>query len=317
MTLLGLIPVPGLLRRSGIVDAETERSSHRGAVPRGAGLVLFSAFLLAVAAGAVTSTWDDRLLVISAIVIVGSLMFVGLADDLGHVPIVVRLGLQFAIGSSFAFLASPTSVRVSFGWILFVFVGTVVVIIVNTVNFMDGINGISGVTGTIVAANYAALSNHADIADLALLAVCVAATTGGFLPHNVPRPRLFLGDSGSYYVGSSLAMLAVLLWMKGFSTIVVLAPLALYLSDVAFTLVERAKDGEILWEAHRRHRYQRLAAERLGHGRTTIYVGALTAVLCGAAWADRLGERPLAIAIVVAVIVVYQTMPRIAPASAR
>ncbi len=308
-TALGLIPMPRFLEKRNVVDEASQRSSHVGVVPRGAGVVLYSSFLLAVLVGLAFSLWEDSNLVISAALLVGALMFIGLADDVFGVPIAARLLLQVLIGSMVAVLASPTNVRLGFGLMLFVIVGLGVATIINTVNFMDGINGISGVTAAVVAAIYASLALEANIDDIGLLSLCVAATAIGFLPHNVPRARIFLGDSGSYYLGVSLGVLNVLLWVKGFSTIVVLAPLSLYLADVAVTLVTRMLRGERFWEPHRGHRYQRLANGGLGHTRTTVFVGVLTAVGGAASWLDRLGHRPWAIATVAALLAVYFFAP--------
>lgn len=309
-TAIGLIPMPGVLERRNVVDQSNHRSSHVGTVPRGAGVVLFAAFFAAVVAGLIWSLWEDPILVASSTFLIGALMFVGLADDAVGVPIITRLAVQVAMGAMLTSLASPTSVRLSLGWVLLALVGLGIAAIINVVNFMDGINGISGTTGLLVAGNYALLGFDAGIDDIGLLALCVAATALGFLPHNLPRARLFLGDSGSYFLGASLGSLSTLLWMKGFSTIVVLAPLAVYLADVGFTLVRRTLAGEYPWEPHREHRYQRVAAV-YGHSATTALVGALTLVLCGAAWLDRTGNREAALATVCAVLVVYFSLPRL------
>ncbi len=309
MTALGLIPMPGFLERRDVVDRENHRTSHIGTIPRGAGVVLYGAFFVAVVLGLISSLWDDPVLVISATFLIGSLMFIGLADDIVGVPIALRLGSQIAMGGMLGVLASPTSVRLSFGFALLILVGVGVGTIINVVNFMDGINGISGITALLVSGTYASLAWEASIDDVALLSICIAATALGFLPHNVPRARLFLGDSGSYYLGASLGVLNVLLWIKGFSTIVVLAPLSLYLADVGFTLVRRTLRGEVPWEPHREHRYQKLASGGLGHAKTATYVGLLTLCLCGASWLDRTGYRMASLGLIVVVLITYFRLP--------
>jgi UDP-N-acetylmuramyl pentapeptide phosphotransferase/UDP-N-acetylglucosamine-1-phosphate transferase len=101
----------------------------------------------------------------------------------------------------------------------------------------------------------------------------------GFLPFNFPRARVFLGDSGSYFLGSMIAIAVLVALEAGAPLPAVAAPLVLYLADTSVTLLRRVRRGERWWEPHREHVYQRLANGPLGHTATTAIVAAMTGLL--------------------------------------
>ncbi len=112
-----------------------------------------------------------------------------------------------------------------------------------------------------------------ELASWALAGACL-----GFLPFNIIRPKIFLGDVGSYAIGFWLAATALLLWDAGGSPIVLLGPFLLYLVDTATTLFRRARRGESLTTAHRDHAYQRLQQSGWSHLGVTTICAAITAI---------------------------------------
>jgi UDP-N-acetylmuramyl pentapeptide phosphotransferase/UDP-N-acetylglucosamine-1-phosphate transferase len=139
---------------------------------------------------------------------------------------------------------------------------------------MDGINGITsliiicwGITALLVGRAHG----------LELLSVVGAVSAGsalGFLPWNAPVAKLFLGDVGSYLFGGLVAVGLLLGWIGGVHTVVLIAPLALYLADTGTALTKRALRGDSLVEAHREHIYQRLVREAgLSHLAVAVTVG--------------------------------------------
>src|SRR5204863_9227951 len=89
----------------------------------------------------------------------------------------------------------------------------------------------------------------------------LAAACLGFLAHNFPPAKIFMGDVGSLFIGYVLAAFAVVATNNGehqvpFITILLIFGTFIY--DATFTILRRVKDGEKLYEAHRSHLYQRL-----------------------------------------------------------
>jgi UDP-N-acetylmuramyl pentapeptide phosphotransferase/UDP-N-acetylglucosamine-1-phosphate transferase len=149
--------------------------------------------------------------------------------------------------------------------------------VVNVVNFMDGIDGITGMTMSAWAA-VALFSARVD-GTLVLAALTLGGALG-FLPWNVPRARMFLGDVGSYLFGGLVAMALLVEQSGGGRPVLVAAALTPYLLDVGLTLAWRSARGTRVLDAHREHLYQRLSRRR---GWTHVRVAGLAASLTLAA----------------------------------
>lgn len=253
------VPVRKTLIRWGSMDVPNHRSSHTAPIPRGGGIAaLLGAGTAALATGGRPGLGRGASLL--------ALAGLGLVDDItGHVPARVRLGTQLALGAGALGHG---------GWDRPV-AGVVTAGVVNVVNFMDGINGISGMNAVVWGVNAMLLEDESD-GDLATLGALTAGAGLGFLPHNVPAARLFLGDVGSYAFGAAMAA-GILSQRSLGARYRVAAPLLLYGVDAAQALVSRVRAGEQLTEAHRDHVYQRL----VDGGHSHVEVALLHATLAG------------------------------------
>jgi UDP-N-acetylmuramyl pentapeptide phosphotransferase/UDP-N-acetylglucosamine-1-phosphate transferase len=138
---------------------------------------------------------------------------------------------------------------------------------------MDGIDGLAASQAFVAAAAYALFAGAGPV--VPWLGVALAAACAGFLPFNLPRARIFLGDVGSGALGYLLAVLAVLcLPATGWPGASLLAlPLLAFGVDASLTLGRRILRGERWWEPHVQHAYQSQARQR-GHGAVTAgYLG--------------------------------------------
>ena len=247
-------------------DYPGPRSSHASPVPKGGGLGVLAAFVLVcILAQAPTGLWIPAVIV----------SLLGLAGDRAHIEPKVRLAVQFA-----AALVSVLSLHLAPLYILpaMVFmVGTA-----NFFNFMDGINGIAGLTGVAAfcllgAFAYArAPSNLEATISFGLAAACV-----GFLPFNLPRARVFMGDVGSILLGYVFAWAVLRLSASPTCFLCLCAFLFTFYADELTTMFVRLRDGENLLHPHRRHLYQLLVNElgvahwkvSLGYALAQIAVG--------------------------------------------
>src|SRR5262249_11276191 len=136
-----------------------------------------------------------------------------------------------------------------------------IVAVMNLVNFMDGINGLVSGSAMIAAAMLALIAPIGHEPFVHFSALLLLASTAGFFVFNFPGGRIFLGDTGSMFLGYMLASLAVIGATKEGGQIsfyivpILISPL---LFDAIFTIAARARRGETLWVAHRDHLYQRL-----------------------------------------------------------
>lgn len=264
-------PLTILLRKLAVIDGPNERSSHVVATPRGAGLTLIASVLVCmvvVPAAGVLMTSSLSTTVLAFGCLYGAL---GFCDDVMTLGTKPRLGIQFALAAIaivlLAWGSSESVGRMALTSVICIFG---IVAFVNAFNFMDGINGISGIHGALGAAYFSWQAWSSNDLALAAVAAALAGASLGFLPFNFPRAKIFLGDVGSYFLGATLALLAVSLWLGGTGILTAVAPLLLYVADTGWTLAKRAQAGKSLTQAHREHAYQRLAA-RFGHAQSAAF----------------------------------------------
>jgi UDP-N-acetylmuramyl pentapeptide phosphotransferase/UDP-N-acetylglucosamine-1-phosphate transferase len=194
------------------------------------------------------------------LILVGALALglVGFIDDRKGLAAVLRLLAQAAVGAVVGAQAAGVGGAL-LGAGIFGFT-------VNVVNFMDGINGMSALSLAVWGVAALAIGTTSHHAALTFVGALVAGGSLGFLPWNMPHAKIFLGDVGSYVLGALVAGGLVLGWRDDTNLPILLAPLAISVSDTLFTLLWRLRRGEPVLEAHRSHVYQRLVAEhRLSH----------------------------------------------------
>jgi UDP-N-acetylmuramyl pentapeptide phosphotransferase/UDP-N-acetylglucosamine-1-phosphate transferase len=300
VTLAALPLVVLVARWRKIVDIPNERSSHVEPIHRGGGLACLAGVVASLVAGylhgGVPVEWK-------AIVVVIVLAFVGFLDDVGDLPAVPRLVAQLAAGGFAGWYIGRSPL-----WLL---AGVLVLAAtVNAVNFMDGIDGITGLTVAVwcIFAILLARSHHATQL-LPIGAVTLGAAVG-FLPANLPKARLFLGDVGSYFFGGLIGLGLLIGWHEQVPLVALAAPLSVYLTDTGFTLIRRALHRMPLLAAHREHVYQRLVSDsRFSHPIVAAYA-ALTSAAISGCW--YVGNLWLAVPVTAALLLIYLASPTIA-----
>lgn len=276
--LLASAVLTGLFRRyalaSGLLDIPNERSSHQCPTPRGAGLVFVAVFLLFAGLLCAWGYVTGDLFAVMALG-GGSLALCGFVDDRVSLAARWRLLTQAiaALVACHFFGGFPAIMPAANGLCLLVLGVLFFIWLTNLYNFMDGINGLAAVEAITACLSAAFLYWLNDDVVLALPPLGLAAVVAGFLYWNFPVARLFMGDSGSGFLGFILACFA---WQAGmirpewfWSWMIVLA---VFIVDATTTLLRRALNGQHLAVAHRDHGYQR-AARRLGrHAPVTLAV---------------------------------------------
>lgn len=266
-------------RRRGLIDIPNYRSSHAIPTPRGGGIGIVAAVL--VAAGLETlrnpTGFELQLAAVAAAIIL--LAAVGWVDDHGSASITLRFSIHVASGLAVALLVNRLAPAP--GWLNVAWLGGWLfwsVASINIVNFMDGIDGMVAAQGLVYGAYIAALCGiHSFAADAGLI---LFAACAGFLLWNWAPARIFMGDVGSGPIGLLFATCGALALPHASAALVFLPLLPLYL-DALMTMWGRARRGERLTQAHRSHLYQRIANGQAGHARVTA--GYALAAAAGAA----------------------------------
>ena len=261
----------------GVLDVPGSRSSHTLPTPRGGGVAIVLTVLAAIvvlnSCGAMSHTLASALLFGGALV-----ALVGLADDVRSVSVALRLAVQF-VAISWCVWSLGRLPPVNFG-IAVVDLGAAgslaavifLVWFLNLYNFMDGIDGIAGVEAVSVMVFAAILMSwQGGMQSIALLAEVVAASVLGFLVWNWPPAKIFMGDSGSGFLGFCVGAIA---WMTiaedRLSMWVWLILLGVFIVDATLTLLRRWLRGARLAQAHRSHAYQWLSRRCGSHLKVTL-----------------------------------------------
>ena len=289
--LLGF-PVAAILARLGAIDKPNPRSSHSLPVVRGGGI----AIMLVVLSGGLAVGWRSGVVPVLMGLAFG-LAVLSFWDDLRPLRPAIRFGghALAAIGLLYALnwprfsldltgqpgVAWPALVSALF---LFLWLTGYA----NAFNFMDGINGLAAgqaiVTGLGMALLGSVVSGQSSmVSPPVLLSLVIAGACAGFLPHNFPKARMFMGDVGSAPLGFLLAALVV--WIARDYGWWLLIPLGLlhanFVLDTGLTLARRILRGERWYEAHREHFYQRLIRAGKSHPFVTGVEMALQGVVLG------------------------------------
>ena len=259
--------------RARLVDHPGERRSHAVATPRGGGIAIVAAVLPVLVA---LGLRDAQARALFAPIVLGLLLVAGIGwrDDHRPLPASLRLAVHGVAAALLAWglhAAGAEVAVVACGFAL-------ALVLVNIWNFMDGIDGLAAGQALVVALAYAAFAAGVDGA-VAWLGVALAAACAGFLPFNLPRARIFLGDVGSGALGFLVAVLAALS-LQGTGKAqapLLLLPLLAFGVDASLTLARRILRRERWWEAHAQHAFQ-AQARRHGHGPVTVGFTAWTLV---------------------------------------
>jgi UDP-N-acetylmuramyl pentapeptide phosphotransferase/UDP-N-acetylglucosamine-1-phosphate transferase len=277
----------------GLIDRSNKRSSHEGIVPKGGGIGILAAFIFAsLFLKMALAFW------LPATVIA---LFSLLGDRIEISP-KIRLPIQFLVAIIFLFFSYPSPITHHPLPIIIFFV-VFIVATANWYNFMDGINGIAAITG-IVAFSLLAAFNILSGGDshFSVLSICITLSCLGFLPFNMPKAKVFMGDVGSILLGFVFAAIVVMLSNSFLDFVCLAAFLFPFYADEFVTMAVRIKDGENLLKAHRRHFYQLLANEmRIAHWKVSVGYGILQTVV----GVGVLLVRPLGILAVISLLVIF------------
>lgn len=250
-----------------LLDEPGDRRSHSAPTPRGGGIAIVIAWLLGI--GWLIARSSDAMPFLEAAAI-GLVLVAGVGWIDDHRPLspwsrLAVHGLAAMVLATGVFAQTGNVVLATGAF-------CISLVLVNIWNFMDGIDGLATSQAALAAAGYAA---YAGAGTMAWLAIGLAAACAGFLPFNLPRARIFLGDAGSGALGFALAVVLVgLAGQGGRVGLVLLIPLSAFLVDATLTLASRMLRGERWWQPHVQHAYQRWARRSGRHVVVTMaYAG--------------------------------------------
>lgn len=272
-----------------LLDYPNARSLHQRPVPRTGGLAMLAGMMVGVLPLLLTTAGPPLRMVGFILAGLAPLALVSLVDD--HQGVAARWRILVHLLAAVSLLAAgftpdrfePPGIAWPVPpWVAMPLTVLFVVWMINLYNFMDGMDGFAGGMAVIGFATLAWLGR--TDAGFAAFCLAVAAASGGFLVHNFPPAKIFLGDTGSTTLGFLAA--ACSLWGSKvglFPFWVAFLIFSPFIVDATVTLLRRLRRGERIWEAHRTHCYQRLVLLGWGHRRTVLAEYALMLACAGSA----------------------------------
>ncbi len=270
-----------LALRFRILDAPNHRKIHKYSKPRVGGLAMFGVYFCLVLTLNLSSP-----LVRTALV--GSILITlfGFLDDLftlnARVKLVFQLLVAFITTShilGFGMTIDRLSILhthyVMLEWAAVPFTMLWIVGVMNAINLMDGLDGLAGGIAYIASLSLGLSSMLLGQYEAALLFFILSGVVFGFLRYNFNPAKLFMGDSGSYFLGYNMALLSIVGVWNAESVMAFTIPflvLGIPFYDVVTSIMRRIKNKRSIFHADGQHIHHRLINRGFTHKQTVIVI---------------------------------------------
>lgn len=314
--ILSLLLVPGVAKLAihiGAVDKPNARKVHTKIMPRMGGLAIYVSFFVVLF---LSQSMTQQLF---GLFLGGTvLVIVGIIDDMKDIPakvklcgqilaacIVVAFGVRVDFMTNFfhgdTFFLSVFSIPVTIIWI---------VSIINAVNLIDGLDGLAAGISIIAAITMAIVGYASGQAAMASMAMILIGATLGFLRYNFHPAKIFMGDTGSMFLGYSLAVFAVLGVAKSFTLLSLVTPilvLAIPILDTLFAIIRRKMNHKPIFKPDKHHLHHCLLNYGFSHRDTVLIIYAVSAILalCGLIMTYLNSTQGICLLAVISVVIIY------------
>ena len=260
-----------LAAKTGAMDAPDARKVHKRPIPRIGGIGIYAAFMTAILTVFNSGIFTGDMGFDTAGLLLGGTLIVllGVIDDYKNLPAKVKLfGQIFAAAITVIafdvridFITDPFGDYIYLEYLavpatIFWLVG-----LTNTVNLIDGLDGLAAGVAVIASVTIFLVALEGNILPVAVLTAALAGAAFGFLYYNFNPARIFMGDSGSMFLGFMLAGISVIGAVKCAATIALVVPilaLGLPIMDTTFAIVRRYRGGVPIFKPDRGHLHHRL-----------------------------------------------------------
>lgn len=256
-----------IARAIGAIDIPTDsRRMHSSPIPRSGGISMFAAF---AAFGLFFCSGPSPA---SASIILGAVIIVtlGIADDASNLSAKIKLTVQ-AVAA--VITVSGVTHPARDGWGFFIIGVLWVLTLTNAHNFIDGLDGLCAGVSLCESCALGASLLHIGEPFLALLSFTLGGACLGFLPYNDKKAKIFMGDTGSAFLGFVISTLSLRILDHAPSAkalISISLILFLPLCDISFAILRRISQGKSIFSSDRSHIHHILADSSLGHRRASL-----------------------------------------------
>lgn len=262
----------------GAIDVPNERKVHKVPIARLGGLGIYMGFLLGYILFGTMSIRMNAILIGSFIIVI-----TGIVDDIKPIPAKIKFLFQIVAAAVVAFYGhillkdlSAFGFYISFGNFSYLITILFIVGIINCINLIDGLDGLAAGLASIYFVTIGMVIigwTHTFELD-AMLTFIMLGSTLGFLCHNFNPAKIFMGDSGSMFLGYIISVIA-LLGFKNVTLTTLLAPiclLAIPILDTLFAILRRLINKKPIDEPDREHLHHQLLNLNLSHRNTVLVI---------------------------------------------
>ncbi len=280
LTVLIITPiVKRIAIKIGAVDQPSNRKVHDKIMPRMGGLAIFIGVVAGVlASGIYTETRMTAITVGAFIIIV-----LGILDDKyqlsAKVKFLIQLGVAIMIvstGLKMDFFSVPfLTERFELGWMAYPLTVLWIVGITNAINLIDGLDGLAAGLSVIGLSTIAVMALSGGKVLILSLSLVVIASTLGFLFYNFHPAKIFMGDTGSLFLGYSISILSLLGLYKSvtlFSIVIPIIILGVPIFDTTFAIIRRILNKQPISAPDKSHIHHRLMAFGLSHRMSVLVI---------------------------------------------
>ncbi len=253
----------------GAIDVPKDaRRMHKKPIPRLGGLAIFFGFVVGMVMFAVM-TREMISIMAGALLIVA----LGVIDDRKPIRAIIKLLVQIIAalivvyfgGVKIDAITNPNifspNVYLELGWLAIPVTVIWICGVTNAVNLIDGLDGLAAGIASISSICIMIIALLTNEYHIAVFTACLAGGCLGFLPHNFNPAKIFMGDSGSTFLGFSLACISIEGMFKGYAAISFAVPLlvlALPIFDTTVAILRRVRDHRPIMAPDRGHFHHKL-----------------------------------------------------------
>lgn len=281
--------VKQLACKVGAIDVpRDERRMHKVPIPRLGGLAIFIAFMFSVLLFADIDRQMQGILLGAVIIVV-----LGVLDDILTLKALPKFFVQILAagvavyhGCSIQFISNPnlfsSTLYINLSWLSVPVTIIWIVAITNAVNFIDGLDGLAVGVSAISTASLLVIALMVSESGIAIILAALLGACLGFIPYNFNPAKIFMGDTGSTFLGYILACLSIQGLFKMYAIISFAVPfliLGVPIFDICFAFLRRIAKGQNPMVADRGHVHHRLIDMGFSQKQSVAITYLLTAIL--------------------------------------
>ena len=292
------------------MDEPNERKIHKVPMPRLGGLAIFLAFLLGYILYGDVSTQMLSILIGGFL-----LILVGIVDDINPVKARYKLIAQIIAATIVVLYGELYFTNVTLlGFNIYFneFWGSLtsiifIVAITNAINLIDGLDGLAAGISSIYFLTIAIIAfilNRIGGLDV-IISLIMLGSTLGFLFHNFPPAKIFMGDTGSLFLGFMISIIALLGYkVTTFTSLIVpILILAIPIFDTLFAILRRILKGQNIGVADKEHFHHQLLKMKYSPTKSILIIYAIDIAFAAVSIFYVLGDNQIAIAIYVILMI--------------